>query len=109
MAQFEIKDGVAIIPEGITEISNYAFDDCCTLESIVIPESVEEIGECAFWNCESLKSITLPKSVTEIDESAFDDCSALTAIYVPAEKTDYYKELLPEELHGKIVELAPDK
>ena len=51
MAKFEIMDGVGIIPEGTTEISNYAFDDCCTLESIVIPESVTEIGYAAFFRC----------------------------------------------------------
>ena len=98
-----------IIPESVTKIEDNAFNICSSLESITIPESVEEIGECAFYSCVSLKSITLPESVTEIDESAFDDCSALTAIYVPAEKTDYYKELLPEELHDKIIELAPEK
>ena len=98
-----------IIPESVTKIEYNAFNNCPSLEGITIPESVEEIGECAFYNCESLKSITLPESVTKIDESAFDDCSALTAIYVPARKVDYYKELLPEELHDKIIELATEK
>ena len=82
MAKFEIKDGVAIIPDGAAEI-----------------------GEDTFYDCLSLESITLPKSITEIHAYAFNECSALSTIYVPAEKTDYYKELLPEDLHGKIVEL----
>ena len=31
MAKFEIKDGVAIIPEGTTKIGNSAFQDCSRL------------------------------------------------------------------------------
>ena len=42
--KFEIRDGIAIIPEGTTKIGNYAFDDCTSLESVTIPESVTEIG-----------------------------------------------------------------
>lgn len=82
MTKFEIKDGIAIIPEGTTEISNYAFDDCRTLESIVIPESVTEIGYAAFYNCTSLKSITIPESVTKFGEAAFVGCSSLESIVV---------------------------
>ena len=48
MAQFEIKDGVAIIPEGTIEIREKAFQDCTSLKSIIIPESVEEIGGVCF-------------------------------------------------------------
>lgn len=81
--KIEIRDGVAIIPEGTTKIGNRAFEDCSSLESVTIPESVMKIDCCAF-----------------------DDCSALTAIYVLVKKVDYYKELLPEELHDKIVELS---
>ena len=109
MAKFEIKDGVAIIPEGTTEIGDRAFRDCTSLESVTIPKSVTEIGECAFSSCISLESITFLGSVTKIDECAFDDCTVLTAIYVPAKKADYYKERLPEELHDKIVELEAKK
>ncbi len=82
MAKFEINDGVAIIPEGTTEISNYAFDDCRTLESIVIPESVTEIGYAAFFRCVALKSIIIPESVTKIGEAAFVGCSSLESIVV---------------------------
>jgi hypothetical protein len=45
----------------------------------------------------------------DINLTAFYKCPSLSTIYVPAEKTDYYKELLPEKLHDKIVELAPEK
>ena len=48
MTKFEIKNGVAIIPEGTTEIRNFAFCDCRMLESIIIPESVTKIGTSAF-------------------------------------------------------------
>ena len=43
MAQFEIKDGVAIIPEGTKIIPAEVFKDCSLLTSVVIPDSVTEI------------------------------------------------------------------
>lgn len=86
--QFEIKDGVAIFPEGTTQISNYAFDDCRTLESIVIHESVTEIGYAAFSRCVALKSIIIPKSVTKIGTSAFKGCKSLKSITIPESVTE---------------------
>ena len=109
MAQFEIKDGVAIIPEGTTEIEWGAFKNCSSLESIVIHKGVKEIRGYAFAGCTSLTTLTLPIGVNKIEERVFDKCSALAAIYVPAGKADYYKKRLPKHLHDKIVELAPEK
>ena len=43
MAEFEIKDGVAIIPKGTTEIGCSSFENCTDLKSIVIPKSVTKI------------------------------------------------------------------
>lgn len=105
MADFEIKDGVAIIPEGttvieylyyghdcitsvaipesVTYISSGAFKDCSSLTSIVIPEGVVEIGSDAFWGCTSLKSIVIPESVKEIGASAFHGCTSLTDVIFP--------------------------
>ena len=54
MSQFEIKDGIAIIPEGTTCIEREAFLGCTSLESVTIPESVTEIGDNAFSGCRKL-------------------------------------------------------
>ena len=85
------------------------FYGCTSLESVVIPKGVRKIEERAFAGCTSLTTLTLPIGVNKIEEQVFDKCSALAAINVPAKKTDYYKQRLPEELHDKIVELAPEK
>ena len=64
----------------------------------------------AFDGCTSLTTVTLPVGVKKIEYDVFYKCSALSTIYVPAKKTDYYMKRLPEEeLHDKIVELAPEK
>ena len=57
------------IPDGITAISNYAFDCCEGLISLTIPSSVISIGNNAFENCFGLKIIT---------------CKAMTPPTVPA-------------------------
>ncbi len=68
------------IPEGVTEIKNYAFYKCTTLVSVTIPSSVTKIGEEAFYKCTSLKNVQIPDNVTSIGESAFSDCSNLEMI-----------------------------
>ena len=67
----------------VTNIGEYAFDDCSGLTSITIPNSVTSIGKWAFSSCSALPSITIPNSVTSIGESAFYDCSGLTSITIP--------------------------
>lgn len=42
------------IPEGVTEIGDYAFYGCVFLTSVEIPESVTVIGNYAFENCPNL-------------------------------------------------------
>ena len=83
MADFKIKDGVAIIPESVTYINTCAFKDCSSLTSIVIPEGVTGIGFEAFWGCTSLKSIVIPESVKEIGSQAFHGCTSLTDVIFP--------------------------
>ena len=82
MASFEIKDGVAIIPEGTNKIPSRAFEDCSSLISVVIPESVKSIGVHAFFRCTLMTSVFIPKSVTRIAEAAFAACTSLKSIVV---------------------------
>ena len=74
---FEIENGVlkkyveengvtdVVIPDGVTEIGEMAFQSCKSLTDITIPDSVIQIGRYAFRGCTSLTSITIPDSVTK--------------------------------------------
>ena len=72
-----------VIPKGVTQIGNYAFDGCNALTSLIIPDSVTSIGVGAFTYCNALTSLTIPDSVTSIGENAFGYCNALTSLTIP--------------------------
>ena len=79
----DIINGSFVIPEGITKIRDFAFEDCTNLESIIIPESVTKIGYWSFAYCTSLKKIIIPESVAEIGAGAFDGCKSLKKVSLP--------------------------
>ena len=54
-----------------------------------IPNSVTSIGEWAFEDCSELKSIIIPDGVTYIEREAFRRCSGLTSIIVEAGNVTY--------------------
>lgn len=72
----------AVIEEGITTISNSAFEDCEELEVVVLPQSLEYIGENAFANCKNLCEVSLPANVSTIEYCAFANCTKLTDISI---------------------------
>jgi hypothetical protein len=69
-----------VIPEGVTEIDEYAFFLFSELRSVEIPESVTAVGRLAFGRCSSLKSVVVPEGVPFIGYRAFEDCSELTSL-----------------------------
>ncbi len=73
------------IPEGVTSISNYAFQYCSGLTSITIPAGVTSIGSWTFSGCSGLTSVTFAENsqLTSIDGCAFQNCSGLTSITIP--------------------------
>lgn len=71
------------IPNSVTYIGLWAFNDCSSLMSIIIPNSVKSIGDYAFYACSSLTSIVIPNSVKSIGKGAFKDCINLTSIVIP--------------------------
>ena len=70
----------AKIPCNLTEISQYAFQNCSQLVLVSIEGSVTHIGVGAFAQCRSLTSISMGESVTHIGAWAFAQCRSLTSI-----------------------------
>lgn len=66
-----------VMENGVTNIGQNAFSECCSMASVEIPSSVTSIGEQAFFRCSSLTSVTIPNSVTSIGDAAFYYCSGL--------------------------------
>lgn len=56
---------------------------------LIIPNGVTNIEEFAFYSCESLTSVTIPVSVTMIAERAFAACTGLQNINVDENNTAY--------------------
>ena len=75
------------IGTGVTEISNYAFQNCPSLKRITIPESVNRIGDNAFEYCYDLEMIILPMTQTVIGRYAFQYCNGLKSIIGGSEGT----------------------
>lgn len=71
------------IPDGVTEIGDFAFKDCWGLTSIVIPEGVTKLWGEAFDGCINLTSVTLPKSLQTMNNHVFGECTSLTSLTIP--------------------------
>lgn len=78
-----------MIPDSVTNISDWAFCDCESLKKVTIPDSVYEIGEGAFYNCTSLKELIIPESVSRIDDIAFRGCTSLETLVIPDSVVDF--------------------
>lgn len=86
----------------VTEIGDYAFQNCLNVTEITLPNTVTKIGYGAFSNLKSLQKpifnstifVRLPiiyngeyiitSSVKEIASSAFKKCTGLTGITIPS-------------------------
>ena len=101
---FVIEDGVltqyagnakeVIIPETVTAIAGYAFNECIDLTSVAIPESVTEINSYAFNNCINLTDIFISKSVEELNRETFNGCVNITNIEIEGEiLIDYHNDI----------------
>ena len=68
------------IPNTVTSIQDYAFNDCSALTGdLIIPNSVTEIGNEAFNGCKGFNgTLTLSNNLKVIGESAFCGCSGFT-------------------------------
>ena len=54
-----------VIPNGVTTIGDFAFNERTSLTSVSIPSTVTEIGWCAFYSCSNLTSIYYDGSINK--------------------------------------------
>lgn len=66
-----------VILDSAESISDYAFEECEKVESVVLGKSLKTIGVGAFFACKSLKSVSGGRALEEIGENAFYDCGRL--------------------------------
>ncbi len=63
------------IPDGVTIIDSYSFEENEWLENVSIPDSVKVIGRWAFSWCRKLRTISLSDSIESIGSHAFNNTS----------------------------------
>ena len=73
----------ARISENLSELSDYVFDDCYMLKSIVIPDSVRSIGGWAFAGCKALEDVKIGQNVVTVYQRAFRNCDSLKSVVIP--------------------------
>lgn len=81
MRNFMLKH--VTLSEGVTNISDYMFNQCYLLESVRIPSTCQVIGEYSFYETFDLHSVTIPEGVQYILEEAFE-LGGLTDLYIMA-------------------------
>ena len=91
IVRYSGEDKKVTVPETIegfpvTVIKENAFCYCRKMKTIVLPEGLQEIGEGAFESCPKLKKITFQKNaqIVKIGKNAFRDCRNLTEVKFPA-------------------------
>lgn len=77
----EVKD--LVIPEGITEIKQYAFAGGSNITSLTTGNEVTTINESAFYQCSSLAEVIFGSAINSIGSQAFTECGQLQSAILP--------------------------
>ena len=74
----EVKD--LVIPEGITTLNNYVFENCAEITSVTLPKSLKRIERGVFSGCKGIEAISIPDNVEVIRPDAFSGCENLKRV-----------------------------
>ena len=80
--------GPLYIPNSVTEIGEGAFENCMNLYSLSLQSNLKRIGNRAFYACRFSGSLTIPNSVTEIGEKAFYNCTGFNGTLTLSNKLE---------------------
>ena len=78
--RYEIRK--VVVEEGIKSLGGWSFWSHYKLTDISLPDSLTEINEYEFEDCKALQSIRIPANVTRIGPGAFNGCGKLKKIYI---------------------------
>ncbi len=73
----------------LTNIDNFAFRFCESLQSLTLPDTIKNVGRYAFYACESLSELSLPESIEHIGSYAFLGTNELD-LYLASESMPAY-------------------
>ena len=76
-----------IIMDGVTNISDGAFNGCNKLEEIELGNTIKEIGNLSFMNCTSLAEFNIPESC-EVLGNLFSNTGKVKNVRIPASVRD---------------------
>lgn len=93
LVKYTGKSRTVIIPQGVTEIFDGAFQNNEIIAAVNIPQSVNIIGKSAFEGCKYLKTVTLPSEMEEIYARAFFGCNELEQITIPKKITQIREQV----------------
>ncbi len=91
-----------IIPDTVTEIKPYAFNNCESLTSITIGNGVTSIGTYAFDGCINVTSLTIGEGVKDIADYAFYNLKGLNELNFNAKEMNN----LSSGMYGSTVNYA---
>ena len=72
-----------VIPDKISEIKDYTFCGCNSLNNVIINSHIKNIGEWSFAYCKNLKTVKIHDGLKEIPHHAFAHSEKLSTIYLP--------------------------
>lgn len=126
--------GELIIPEGVTDIPFYCFDQNSfttiifpsSLKTIgeqsfsfnyrlttplVFPEGMVSIGELSFWYCSQLQGVDFPSTLQSIQARAFENCYSINSIIsrsveTPAVASDAFSDVAKDNFTLEVPENA---
>ena len=78
----ELKE-VSFEGSRLTQIEEYAFQNCTRLKTIALPESIKSLYRGVFDGCKNLASVILPEGIETISPEMFKCCSSLKTVVIP--------------------------
>jgi len=98
------QTGEYTIPDGVTNIGNFALCECDNLTSVTIPKSVTNIGRNVFYQCQSLTDIYYAGSENEWNNIIIgNNNQALTNVTIHYNDQSY----MPQENTSKTITRIP--